>query len=268
MEILKEIISDHLKYKQQIVKLAKTELKKSYKGTSFGAAWLFIKPAIRIMVYYFAFAIGLRQDAPVAGFPKFLWLLAGLIPWFYMQVMIPGGASCLSQHAYLVTKIKYPISTIPTFVSLANIMPHTVLVGIMIIIFWGFGYPPDIYCLQLILFIFLGFLFFTTWGLLAGVLGAMSRDFTKFMNSVTLMFFWLSGIIYSVNKIDVDWIRKLMLWNPITILVNGYRNSLIYKTWFWETPVEMRNLVIVYLIMLLLALWAFKKLRKDVPDVL
>lgn len=96
----------------------------------------------------------------------------------------------------------------------------------------------------------------------------MSRDFLNFIKSISIAFFWLSGIIYSVNKIKVDWIRDAMLWNPVTILVNGYRNCLIYKKWFWETPIELRNLVVVYVVLLILALWAYRKLRKDIPDVL
>lgn len=268
MELVKEIIREHVLYRQQIFKLAMIDLRKTYKGSSLGAFWLFAKPAIRILVYYFAFAIGLKQGNPVEGFPKFLWLVAGLIPWFYIQAMIPGGASSLTKHSYLITKIKYPMSTIPTFVSLSQFMIHVMLVGLTLILFILFGCVPDIYCLQLPFFMLLSFIFATTWSLLAGVLGAMSRDFLNFIKSISIAFFWLSGIIYSANAIKIEWVRDLMLWNPVTILVNGYRNSLIYKKWFWETPIELRNLVVVYVVMLLLALWAYRKLRKDIPDVL
>lgn len=268
MELLKEIISDHIHYRQQIWKLALIDLKKTYKGSSLGAFWIIAKPAIRIFVYYFAFAIGLKSDKSIAGYSSFLWLIAGLIPWFYIQAMIPGGAGCLSKHSYLITKIKYPMSTIPTFTSLAQFIIHGILVVITLGIFIIFGYMPDIYCLQLLFFMLLNFIFQTTWSLLAGVLGAMSRDFLNFIKSISIAFFWLSGIIYAANKIKIGWIRDLMLWNPVTILVNGYRNCLIYKQWFWETPIEMRNLIIVYCGMLLLSLWAFRKLRRDIPDVL
>ena len=38
--------------------------------------------------------------------------------------------------------------------------------------------------------------------------------------------------------------------------------------WFFEDLTELRNFAIVFVIMLVLALWAYKKLKKDIPDVL
>ncbi|MCR4956173.1 MAG: ABC transporter permease [Lachnospiraceae bacterium] len=264
----KEIMKDHWRYRKQIWKLALNDMKKEYKGAMLGPAWILAKPAIRIFVYYFAFAIGLRQGSPVEGFPKFLWLLCGLVPWFYMQNMIPGGSSALRRYTYLITKIKYPISTIPTFVNLSFFLVHCLLEVVVICIFTAMGYPPDIYLLQLPLYMLMLFLFSNMWGLFAGMLGAISRDFVNFMKSITIAFFWLSGILYDSNKIKVHWLRRVMGWNPVTIMVNGYRNCFVYKRWVWETPHAMRNFWILFFLLTLLALWTYRKTHKDIPDVL
>lgn len=63
--VLKEIIKDHITYKQQIFKLAKSDLIKTYRGAALGWAWAIIKPAVTIFVYWFAFEIGLRSGKPV-----------------------------------------------------------------------------------------------------------------------------------------------------------------------------------------------------------
>lgn len=268
MSTLKQIIKDHYTYRSQILKLALTDLKKEYKGALLGPFWLFLKPAIRIFVYYFAFAIGLRQGRPVEGYPKFLWLMAGLVPWFYMQSMLPGGSGSLRRYTYLITKIKYPISTIPTFVNLSEFFIHLMLVGITIIVFVMFGYVPDKYYLQLPVYMFMVFIFFNAWSLFAGMLGAISRDFHNFIKSITIAFFWLSGIIYAADSIQIVWLRRLMLWNPVTIIVNGYRYCFIYKHWFWEMPRQMKHFIILYLLLVSLSVWAYRKLHKDIPDVL
>ncbi len=265
---LKEIVRDHINYRHQIVTLAKVELRKIYKGSFFGALWLFARPMVRILIYYFAFAVGLKQNTPVEGYPKFLWFMVGLIPWFYIQNMIPGGAKCLKKHAYLITKIKYPISTIPTFVSLAQFFVHICLVAITMLVFILFGFSPDIYWLQIFFYLAVEFIFMTTWGIFAGLLGAMSKDFVNLVKSVSIAFFWLSGIIYNVYDIDNIAIRNVLLWNPVTIMVNGFRNTFIYKQWFFDLPMEMRNIGIVYLILVILTLAAYRRLKKEVPDVL
>ena len=62
MSYLIEIIKDHIQYKQQIFKLAKADLIKTYRGAALGWAWAIIKPAVTIFVYWFTFEIGLEQE--------------------------------------------------------------------------------------------------------------------------------------------------------------------------------------------------------------
>ena len=63
--LLGDIIKDHITYKQQILKLAKADLVKTYRGAALGWAWAIIKPAVTIFVYWFAFEIGLRAGKDV-----------------------------------------------------------------------------------------------------------------------------------------------------------------------------------------------------------
>lgn len=267
MRTLKEIIKDHIEYRRQLVQLAKADMKKAYGGV-LGMGWAIIRPAILIFVFWFAFSVGLRKGGDVEEYPFFLWLIAGMIPWFYMRDMITGGAGSIRRYKYLVTKIKFPVSTIPTFVSMGNLATHAGLVVLMIGIFLLFGYRPTVYCLQIPLYMMLMFLFFTAWGLFSGVLSSISRDFLNLVKSLTQALFWMSGILYDANGIDQQWIRNILLFNPVTIVVNGYRNALIYHKWFWEDWQQLVNFAIVYAVMLLLAVWVYRKLKKDIPDVL
>lgn len=177
MSTLIEIIKDHIQYKQQIFKLAKADIVKTYRGAALGWAWAIIKPAVTIFVYWFAFQIGIRSGKPVEGYPFFLWLIAGLIPWFYINDMLTQGTESIRRYSYLVTKMKFPISTIPTFVSISKLMVNLFLIVIMILIFVFMGYLPDIYIIQLPIYILLSFIFFTVFSLFASLLACMSKDF-------------------------------------------------------------------------------------------
>ena len=150
-----------------------------------------IKPTILIFVFWFAFTTGLRKGGDVDGYPFFLWLIAGMIPWFYMRDMLAGGANSIRRYKYLVTKIKFPISTIPTFVSMACLATHLGLLVIMIAIYIGFGYMPTVYYLQLPLYMLMMFVFFTVWGLFSGLLSAISRDFLNLVKSLVTALFWM-----------------------------------------------------------------------------
>ncbi len=268
MNTLKEILQDHITYRNQLFKLAKADLKKTYSGAVLGGAWAVIRPAILIFVFWFAFTLGLRKGGDVDGYPFFLWMISGMIPWFYMRDMITGGANSIRRYKYLVTKIKFPISTIPTFISMATMITHIGLMVLLVIIFALFGYMPTIYILQLPIYTLMMFMFFTVWGLFAGVLSSISKDFLNLVKSLTQALFWLSGILYDASKIKQDWIREILMFNPVTIIVNGYRDVFIKHVWFWENPSQFLNFAIVFFVMAVLAVWVYGRLKRDIPDVL
>lgn len=263
-----EIIKDHIQYRQQIFKLAISDLKKTYRGAALGWTWAIIKPAVTIFVYWFTFEIGLRSGKSVNGFPFFLWLISGVIPWFYMSNMITGGTDSIRRYSYLVTKMKFPISTIPTFVSISKFIIHLLLMFITIMIFIIMGRVPTVYILQLPFYMLLNIIFFTVLSLFSGLLASMSKDFANLVKSFVTAIFWLSGIIYNVSNISIPWLKSLLRLNPVTFLVEGYRNCFIYQTWFWEQPKRLMYFGIITLILLVLAIWTYKRLRKEIPDVL
>lgn len=268
MRVLYEVLSDHIRYWRQILKLAKSDLIKTYKGAALGWAWAIIRPAITIATYYFAFAVGLRAGKPVGEYSFFLWLIGGIVPWFYISNVFTGGAYSIRKYSYLVTKIRYPVSTIPTFVNLSQLVTHVMVLAVVMLLFILSGKMPDIYWLEIPFYMLMMVLFFTAWSLFSGMLSVISKDFMHLVRSTTMVLFWFSGILYEVSKIKSHTVRRILSMNPVTFVVTGYRNAFVYKVWFWEDLTSLRNFAIVYAVMLGLALWAYKRLVKEIPDVL
>ena len=185
-----------------------------------------------------------------------------------MSDMLTAGTETIRKYSYLVTKMKFPVSTIPTFVSISKFIVHLVLVGIMILIFVFLGYMPTIYIVQLPFYMLLMFIFFTIWSLFASLLSSMSKDFGNLVKSMVTAVFWLSGILWNPDTIQIEWVKKILMLNPVTFLTNGFRNCFINHTWFWEQPKRLLYFAIVTVIMLVLSIWTYKKLRKEIPDVL
>jgi len=113
------------------------------------------------------------------------------------------------------------------------------------------------------------YFFFLAWAQFSSVLTCMSQDFYNLIGAATQALFWLSGILYDVKTMHVPQaLKTFLLFNPITYISNGYRNILIYKIWIWEEPRVFLYFVIVLFIMASLALWAYRKLYKEIPDVI
>ncbi len=190
------------------------------------------------------------------------------MPWFYMNDMLTAGTDTIRKYSYLVTKMKFPVSTIPTFVSISKFIVHLILIAIMIAIFIGMGYPPTMYMIQLPIYMLLMFIFFTIWSLFASLLSSMSKDFANLVKSMVTAIFWLSGILWNPETIKIEWIKQILMINPVTFLTNGFRNCFINEVWFFEQPKRLVYFIIITILLLLLTIWTYKKLRKEIPDVL
>ena len=263
-----EIANEHIRWRYQIFNLAKSDLKKTYSGAALGWFWAIIKPLITILVYWFAFSVGLRQGRVIEGYPYILWIVAGIIPWFYMTEMITQGASAIRSYKFLVTKMKFPVSTIPTFVGISKLAVHLFLLSIVFVLFILMGFFPDIYMLQLPIYMFLMVVFFILWALFSSMLSSISKDFLNLVKSIVTAVFWMSGILWDINSINTPWIKTILMFNPVTFVATGYRNCFIYKVWIWEQPEAFGAFAVMLVIMFVAAMWSYKKLIREIPDVL
>jgi teichoic acid transport system permease protein len=266
-----QIVRDHIEWRSQIFKLAKSDIIKTYSGAALGWAWMLIKPTVTMFVFWFAFSVGLRLGGDIDGYPFLLWLLAGYIPWTFMSDMLTGGANALRKYSHLVTKVKFPVSTIPTFIGLSKFAIHLILILIVILVYALHGKYPDAYFLQLPIYMLLMLILFTIWALFASMFGSISKDFLNLVKSLTLAVFWLSGILWDINTIDdmgLPWLKTALMFNPVTFIATGYRNSFIYKRWIWEDPFALLCFFIDLVALFALAIWAYRKLVRVAPDVL
>ncbi len=269
LKLLSLNLKEHKENYIQVLRLSVADLKKTYHGAALGWFWAIVKPVVSIFVYWFAIEIGLRKGGDFGEYPYILWLISGMIPWFYMSELITGGPECIRKYSYLVTKMKFPVMTIPTFTNISKFLVNMILVLIVIAIFWVCGFPPTIYLLQLPVYMFLAFMFFNAWGLFSGMVSAISKDFSNLVKSFTTAVFWLSGVLWNKeNVMESKFFRVFFDINPVTYICYGFRNCFIYKKWFFEEPEQLLGFLGVYVIMAFLSLWAYKKLRKDIPDVL
>ena len=282
-----QIFKEHKGFSKQILLLAKNELIKKYKGAVIGPFWAVVKPLFTLFVYWFAFEIGLKGSGKgysitvngsfVGEYSKFLFMLVGFIPWFFMQESILQGSRAIIMNRQFVTKVNFPVSTIMTFTHVARLYIHLMLTALMylFVTFIGGtvdgvsgGVAPSWYNLQFFFYMPLMFVFFLalTWS--TAPMSAFSRDFDNMIISLMGGVFWLTGIVYDTYGLDNPTLRKIMLLNPMTFFANGYRNAFIYHRWFWEYPTEFFIFIIEFAAIIALGIFNYNRLRKKLPDVL
>ena len=270
LSTLGTILKDNWEWRGQIARLSLFELKKKSRGAVLSWAWFFIKPGMYIFCFWFALEVGLRVGNNMAeGAPPYLlWLCAGLIPWFFMQEMLNAGCDVLHRYPYLVNKIKFPISGISAIYTGATMIVQIMLQAVLFIIYLLYGQPLDIYLLQVPLILLIMFVFWNAFSILLSQLSALSKDVANLMHAFSTPLFWLSGVIFNIRGVPIDWIQTLMNYNPVTFFVVAMRGAYYDKTWFWDDPGLCIGFAVVFVITFVLMVWVYGKLHEEVADAL
>ena len=265
-----EILSEHKGQLKKIWLLAVNDLIKKYKGAVMGPLWAIIKPTFTLFILWFAFTVGIRGSGSVSGYPRFIFMLSGYIPWFFISEGIVGGARSIRQNSQFVTKLSFPVSNIMTFCSLASLIVHMGMCVIMYIILLTQGYGPSIYNLQILYYMPLMYIFFLVLSWTTAPLSAFSRDFENLINSIITGLFWLSGIFWDTYDVKSPVLRTLMYFNPINYFINGYRKSFLYETAIFDSnyTTELVVFYVEFILLILIGSHFYNKLRKILPDIL
>lgn len=265
-----DIISEHKGQAKKIWMLAVNDLIKKYKGAVMGPLWAIIKPSFTLFILWFAFTVGIRGSGMINGYPRFIFMLSGYVPWFFISETIVGGSRSIRSNSQFVTKLSFPVSNIMTFSTLASLIVHAGMCVIMYVILVCAGYGPSVYNLQLFYYMPLMYVFFLVLAWTTAPLSAFSKDFENLINSIITGLFWLSGVFWDTYDIDNPFLRTLMYFNPINYFINGYRKSFLYETFFLDGNYTKEFIIFYaeFFLLILLGSHLYKKLRKILPDIL
>ena len=253
-----------------VFKLARNDFKTRYAGSYLGIIWAFIQPVVTIFVYWFVFSVGFRQGRGAMDVPFVLYLVAGIVPWFFFQDALTGGTSSLLEYHYLVKKVVFNISVLPVVKIIAALFVHGFFVLFVIILYALYGRFPDLCYLQLLYYSTAVFLLVLGLCYITCSVVIFFRDLSQMINIGLQVGIWVTPIMWVAeeslkNHQKLAFVLRL---NPMYYIVAGYRDAFIFKTWFWEKPWWTLYFWCFTLACFLFGNWVFKRLRVHFADVL
>ncbi|MCI5899950.1 MAG: ABC transporter permease [Firmicutes bacterium] len=268
---MKELLSlprELIAGRKLIFQLARNDFKKKYAGSYLGIVWAFVQPVVTIMVYWFVFGLALRNPTP-RPVPFVLWLIAGLVPWFFFQDGLVNGTNALLEYNYLVKKVVFRIDILPMVKVVSAIFVHLFFVLVTLILYTAMGYFPTIYTLQVIYYTFCVFVLVLGLSYMTSSVVVFFRDLTQVINIALQVGVWMTPIMWSLDDVGIGGIlAKILKLNPMFYIVQGYRDAFVNKVWFWERPWLSLYFWIVTLVFWLIGTRLFKKLKVHFADVL
>jgi lipopolysaccharide transport system permease protein len=244
-----------LKYRDLIWNLTITDLKVKYQSSALGFAWSLLNPLLLMLVLYFVFTNVFRFNQENFA----LYILVGLIAWRFLANGTTAGIFSIVGRSSLVTKIFIPrqilvlSTTLSCFIS--SLLEFCVLIPLLFI--FGVKITPYIFFFPVAHAIF----FFIVYGigLILAALYVYYRDLNQIWDVLLQLGFFMSPICYPLSTIPEKYL-PIYLLNPVTVLMELYRNFLIYG--IGPSPLSTTYLVIVALILMVVGTLVFKRLER------
>jgi hypothetical protein len=262
-----QLVTDLNNNRSLIWNLARNDFKTKYAGSYLGIIWAFINPVITILIYWFVFQYGLKAGSPIKDTSFIYWLMSGLIPWFFFQDALMNSTNCMLEYSYLVKKVVFKISVLPIIKIISSIFVHWAFIIFLLIVGLIQGKYPDILTMQIVYYSLCTFFLVLGLSYATSSIILFFRDFSQLIGILLQIGMWMTPIMwsYSILPDKLQWIAKL---NPMYYIVEGYRDALINKVWFWDRYFQTVYFWVLSISIFIIGSIIFKKLKPHFSDVI
>jgi len=260
------VIFETWQSRKLILELAKKDMQMKYLGNYLGILWAFVHPIIMILIFWFVFQVGFKS-MPVDNFPFVLWLMAGIIPWFFFSESLSSATNAITDNSFLVKKIVFRVGILPIVKIVSSLFIHFFFIISLFFMFYLYGYKPSIYNIQVLYYLFATIVFVLSLSFITSSLIVFLKDVGQIVAMGLQFLFWLTPIFWSFKIVPVEY-QFLLKLNPLYYIVEGYRYTFIYHEWFWQHKYLTSYFWGITIITLICGVALFKRLRPHFSDVL
>lgn len=256
-------------YRDLLKELVVRDLTAVYKQTILGPIWVLVQPLLTSLMFALVFGLMARMSIP--GIPPLLFYMSAVVPWSYFAGVINKTAATLMANAPLMTKVYFPrlIPPLSTMFSTG----FTFLVQLAFFFLFAIVYrvggschwAPGVAFLMLPVLLLLQMMLAFGTGLLVAALTTKYKDLNFLISFAVQLLMYMSPVIFPLSRVEPDSaLRPIIVANPITPVIEGFRAALLGTDMQWGT---LWYTFAFSAVALLLGLAAFQRAQRSYADV-
>jgi len=249
------------------IEFTKEDIKKRYIGTSFGQLWLIISPLISIFIYTIIFSDFMKMRMSIIDnkYAYSIYLIPGLITWNFFTNVILRLTNSIFEKANIIKKISVPMYVyyVSTLLTEFTIYLISMIFGLIFLII--INYHLSIEYVLLLPLMFLVSLFSLGLGIIFSLLNPFFKDLKELIPIILQLWFWMTPIIYVKSMLEKKY-PFLIKYNPIFYFIEPMQNLFLYgKILSYK---EVLISIIITIVTLLIAVFLYRKLMKEIKDII
>ena len=250
------------RFRELVYFLALRDIKVRYKQTALGVAWVLLQPLLAMGIFSIVFG---QRGLAANGVPYPLFVVSGLVPWFYFSNATSGASGSIVGNTQLISKVYFPRLAIPLAAVLANLVDLSIglLLELVLLAVFGVGYGWQLLALPvLVMLIVLTALGVSVW---LSALDVQYRDVRYAVPFFVQVWLFATPVIYSSGDVPERW-RPILALNPMTGVIEGFRWSLLGVG---DPPLAaLLGSILIVAVLLTTGLLYFRRMERTFADVI
>jgi homopolymeric O-antigen transport system permease protein len=254
------------RHRQLILALTARDLKARYRGSILGFFWSLANPLLLLAVYTLVFTRFFRNEIP--AYPVFL--LTGLLPWTYFSAAILESTVSISSNGGLIKKVMFPAEALPVVVVLSHLVHFALAIPVLLVAMAAFMLAHQFTMTATVAFVPLLMLVQTFFvagiAMVVASASVLFRDLRDIITNLMQLGFFITPIIYQIDRVDSRMLRALLRLNPMTPFVVAYQDVLY---WGRLPRISDAFLMLAYtLASIALGMTVFERLRDTLAEAI
>jgi lipopolysaccharide transport system permease protein len=250
------------RFRELVFFLALRDVTVRYKQTALGVAWVLLQPLLAMGIFSIVFG---SRGLTAGGVPYPLFVISGLVPWFYFANATSGASGSIVGNAQLISKVYFPRLAIPLAAVLAALVDLAIglAMAIILLVVFGVGIGPQLLALPVLVMLEVVTAFSVSIWLSA--LDVQYRDVRYAVPFLVQVWLFATPVIYASADVPARW-QVLLALNPMSGIIEGFRWALLGGA---EPPLAALTVsVVVVAALLATGLLYFRRMERTFADVI
>lgn len=195
------------------------DVKIRYKQTLLGVAWVVLQPLLTMLLFSLIFG-RLSLFSNGQNYP--LFVLCGLIPWFFFSNGVTFAANSLVNEGHLIKKTYFPRLLVPLAKIGGGALDFGIGILILLLMMAYYGQLPTLRWLLLPLISLFLVVTTTGIGILLAALNVLYRDIKHIVPFLMQVWLFLTPVVYPFSFIPESW-KSVCALNPMMGVIESFR---------------------------------------------